>query len=77
MQGDRNEIEWMELKQGDAVLVSGIKGQFIFENVRMEGDTPLWVTVARAKTDRRMGTRMITPDRIGVAKGRGIRMLMI
>jgi len=76
MQGDRNETEWCGLKENDPVLVSGIKGQFLFDYVRMDGDKPIWVSVTRAKTDKRQGTRMVTPDRIGVQQGRGMRMVL-
>jgi hypothetical protein len=71
MQGDRTENMGMGLKEGDPVLVTGIKGRFIFQSVRMDGEVPLWVTVARAREDKRQGTRMITPDRVCVEVGRG------
>jgi hypothetical protein len=77
VKGDRTENMWMGLKEGDPVLVTGIRGRFIFQNVRMDGETPLWVTVTRAREDKRQGSRMVTPDRIGIQVGRSVKMLMI
>jgi len=76
MQGDRNEEEWMGLKHGDSVLVMGIKGQFLFQNVRMDGAVPIWVTVARGPSQKRSGTRMVTPDRICIAHGRSVTRVL-
>jgi hypothetical protein len=68
---------WMGLKEGDPVLVTGVKGRFLFQNARMDGDIPLWVTVTRAPEDKRSGTRTVTPDKIWISKnGRGVRPAM-
>ena len=64
MQGTATLTEWDGLKPGDPVKVEGMRDKFVFRSVRVDGETPLWVTLDHSKESNKRGTRMVTPERI-------------
>lgn len=70
MPGDTTLTEWNGMAADDPVVVSGLRGKFVFQSVRLDGEKALYITVSHAKGSGHMGTRMVTPDRVTKLKVR-------
>jgi hypothetical protein len=68
MEGTDTLEVWKEkdLKKGELVKIDGERGIFVFQSVRMDVITPVYVTVTHLVTGgkSKRGTRMILPGRI-------------
>jgi hypothetical protein len=63
MKGTETVTTWRGMKPGHPIAVKGL-GECEFRSARLDGSTPIWVTVTYARGRKKSGTRIVTPSRV-------------